>query len=160
MWYREDLLYIYLSLNRTGGDGGCLEMAELVGTLWLKMLATSFSSELCFLLWKTLSASSAMLDSKGNAWKGRGLRLLVIFEEVEVVKVAMVYRPLSIDVSPKFCKIKQVYFLLYYKRLLYTLFFLVCMQDCAVRERERNQMYTNLRNFPICLFIIGHERVP
>lgn len=102
-----------------------------------------------------------MLDSKGNAWKGRGLRLLVIFEEVEVVKVAMVYRPLSIDVSPKFCKIKQkVYFLLYYKRLLYTLFFLVCMQDCAVRERKRNQMYTNLRNFPICLFIIGHERVP
>lgn len=64
--------------------------------------------------------------------------MLVIFEEVEVVKVAMVYRPLSIDVSPKFCIIKQkVYFLLYYKRLLYTLFFLVCMQDCAVRERER-----------------------
>lgn len=137
-------------------------MAELVGTLWLKMLATSLSSELCFLLWKILSASSAMLDSKGNAWKGRGLRLLVIFEEVEVVKVAMVYRPLSIDVSPKFCKIKQkVYFLLYYRRLLYTLFFLsMHARLCCKRERERNQMYTNLRNFPICLFIIGHERVP
>lgn len=94
-------------------------MAELVGTLWLKMLATSFSSELCFLLWKILSASSAMLDSKGNAWKGRGFRLLVILEEVEVVKVAMVYRPLSIDVSPKFCKIKQSFFLHHNKRLYF-----------------------------------------
>lgn len=119
-------------------------MAELVGTLWLKMLATSLSSELCFLLWKILSASSAMLDSKGNAWKGRGLRLLVIFEEVEVVKVAMVYRPLSIDVSPKFCKIKQkVYFLLYYRRLLYTLFFLsMHARLCCKRERETKCIQT------------------
>lgn len=137
-------------------------MAELVGTLWLKMLATSFSSELCFLLWKILSASSAMLDSKGNAWKGRGFRLLVILEEVEVVKVAMVYRPLSIDVSPKFCKIKQkVFFFIITKG--FTLFFLVCTKNCSVRERERvrerTQIYTNLGNFPICLFIIGHERV-
>lgn len=119
-------------------------MAELVGTLWLKMLATSLSSELCFLLWKILSASSAMLDSKGNAWKGRGLRLLVIFEEVEVVKVAMVYRPLSIDVSPKFCKIKQkVHFLLYYRRLLYTLFFLSMHAIlCSKRERETKCIQT------------------
>lgn len=47
-----------------------------------------------------------MLDFKGNVWKGRGLRLLVIFEEVEVVKVVMVYRLLLIDVLFKFCKIK------------------------------------------------------
>jgi hypothetical protein len=38
----------------------------------------------------------------GKAGKGRGLRTLVILEEVEDM-VAMVSLPLSIDVSPKFC---------------------------------------------------------
>lgn len=92
--------------NWIGGDGGCLEMVELVGIFWLKMLVILFFLEFCFLFWKIFFVFLVMLDFKGNVWKGRGLRLLVIFEEVEVVKVVMVYRLLLIDVLFKFYKIK------------------------------------------------------
>ena len=96
----------YLSRNLTGGEGGCLIWElELTGAppLWPNKLNGSFSSWLVdvYFLLKWCSSSSVIWDSIGNAGKGRGLDGFDARDDTEF-NVAMVPRPLSIDVSSKF----------------------------------------------------------
>lgn len=142
------------------------------------MFATSFSSELYFLFWKIFSASSDMCDSKGKAWKGRGLRLLVILEEEEVVRVAMVSRPLSMEVSPKFCqrKNKCIYLKIMQciQKQMHLSHTMQLNKEQFVKQNSSKHYHilmliqsyiscimvkANLGDFSVCFFVIGHERV-